>query len=247
MMRNTTPIGPNRTGIDLSPVHKRELIDAAEHTPPSAAGDDTEIAQVRAAYAEQAEPLGSMPPPTTIKQAAGTIAGMVKGDNLAVLLDKLGERLAFERTGSRLYEALVVKHQSSEPLAGGPATDDLERMLEQEIAHFELVRDVIEQLGGDPTALTPSADVASVTTLGVLQAVEDPRTSLKQALQTMLVAELVDNDGWALLVELARALGKDDIAARLQVALDEEDVHLADVRRWVTQSTMDEARATFHT
>lgn len=31
----------------------------------------------------------------------------VKGDSPTILLDKLGERLAFKRTGTRLYDALI--------------------------------------------------------------------------------------------------------------------------------------------
>ena len=36
-------------------------------------------------------------------------------------MDKIGERLAFERTGTRLYEALVSKHEAFGSFPGGPS------------------------------------------------------------------------------------------------------------------------------
>jgi hypothetical protein len=34
---------------------------------------------------------------------------ILKGESPQILLDKLGERLAFERTGARLYDAFITK------------------------------------------------------------------------------------------------------------------------------------------
>src|ERR687896_67908 len=49
---------------------------------------------------------------------------------------------------------------------------------EDEASHAALVRACIEQLGGDPTVQTPSADFIGVATAGFLQAASDPRTTL---------------------------------------------------------------------
>jgi hypothetical protein len=51
---------------------------------------------------------------------------------------------------------------------------------------------------------------------------QDKGTPLHHAIH---VAELADNDGWRLLIKLARELGQDDMAGRFQTALKEEDRH----------------------
>ena len=61
--------------------------------------------------------------------------------------------------------------------------------------YFQLVCEAIEQLGGDPTAMTPCADLVGVQSMGLWQSVSDPRTTLAQCLNTMLVAELADHAG----------------------------------------------------
>jgi hypothetical protein len=61
----------------------------------------------------------------------------------------------------------------------------------------------------------------------------DPRTTLTQCLDTMLVVELADNDGWALLIQLADVIGHAEMVARFRVALLEENDHLLRVRTWI--------------
>jgi hypothetical protein len=56
-------------------------------------------------------------------------AKAMKGEKPTLLLDKLGERLAFERSGTRLYEALVSKHDAFGSFSGGPSREDLEHVL----------------------------------------------------------------------------------------------------------------------
>jgi rubrerythrin len=133
---------------------------------------------------------------------------------------------------------LISKFDASEPLPGGPARADLERIKSEEAAHFEMLREVMITMGGDPTALTPSADVAAVSSMGLLQVLGDPRMNLKQSLEAILVAELVDNDGWTMLIDLARTEGNEAVVRRFEQALADEQVHLSNVRRWVRGSTL---------
>jgi rubrerythrin len=197
------------------------------------AGDDTAIDEARTAYASDGDPIGTMPPPATIKGIAGGLVDAAKGKNANVFLDKLGERLAFERTGTRLYGALLSKFDASAPLPAGPTRAELEQIKAEEAAHFEMLREVMVSMGGDPTALTPSADVAAVNSMGLLQVLGDPRMNMKQSLEAILVAELVDNDSWESLIELARTEANDSVVRRFEQALAEEQVHLTNVRRWV--------------
>jgi rubrerythrin len=238
MMKNTVQTGKNRTGTDMSPIDKKRLIEAAAETVPSMPGDESGIDEVRAEYLEQGATIGSLPPPVSIKG----VVQAVKGSQIVVFLDKLGERLAFERTGTRLYEALIGKLDASEPLLGGPSRDQLEKIRDEELAHFEMLREAMLSLGADPTSITPSADVAAVSSMGLLQVIGDPRMNLKQSLEAILIAELVDNDCWRLLIDLASTAGKDDLAKQFEAAMTEEAEHLLNVRTWVNNATLAEAR-----
>lgn len=237
-MRNDAPIGKNRTGIDLSPIDKRDMFENTEMTHPSPELDGELIAKTRAEYLSEGGGIGSVPPPASVKGITATGVDALKGVNAAVLVDKLGERLAFERTGARLYQTLIDKCEVEGAPPGGPGVADLEQIRLEEVAHFELVRDSMIELGGDPTALTPSGDVAAVASMGILQVVNDARMTLKQSLEAMLIAELADNDGWTLLIELTLAAGHDTMAERFQQAKAVEEEHLAKLRGWVTGANL---------
>lgn len=242
MIKNELEIGKNRTGIDLSPIDKKLLLEAAEATIPSMPGDESLIEETRAEYLDEGETIGSMPPPMTIQGATFTMVEAVTGTNATALLDKLGERLAFERTGARLYSALLVKFDASEPLPGGPTRAELEQIQREEVEHFEMLRDAMLSLGADPTAITPSADVAAVSSMGLIQVIGDPRMTFKQSLEAILVAELVDNDCWTVLTALTLSAGHDQLAKRFEKALTEEARHLLNVRTWVKNATLGEAK-----
>jgi rubrerythrin len=89
--------------------------------------------------------------------------------------------------------------------------------------------------------VTPSADVIGVASSGPLKVVSDPRVTLNEALKAALTAELVDNDSWLMLADVAERLGQDDIAADFRRALAEEEDHLARVRTWLNSAIEGEA------
>jgi rubrerythrin len=232
----------NRTGMALSPKHSKEMMETPAMTEPSSMGDETGIAEVRGAYTKDAEPIGSMPPPPTMKGAAKTAMKAIQGEHATVLLDKIGERLAFERTGTRLYEALLARFGDMKPkVSDGLTRARLEQILEEEREHFTMLHEVMKEMGGDPTAVTPSADVSGVLSMGVPQVLLDARMSFNQCLEAILLAELADHDGWSMLIELAEAFGQDELTERFAEALREEGEHLRDVRAWVKAGTLDQA------
>ena len=96
-----------------------------------------------------------------------------------------------------------------------------------------LLKGAIESLGGDPTAMTPAADVIGTAGSGWVQVLTDPRVTLTEALKVMLSVELTDNDAWQTLLDLAMGLGQDELADSFRQALEEEDEHLTRVRTWV--------------
>lgn len=244
MNQNAAVTGRNRTGIALSPIDSKKLIEATKDTVPSMAGDDETAAATRLDYASNAERLGSVPPPASVKGAIGTVVKMVKGESMSVFMDKLGERLAFERSGTRLYDGVVTKLKGSPKTPGGPELEEVLEIQADELRHFEMLNEAVKTLGGDPTAVTPSADVVAVASMGLPQVIADPRTTLKQSLEAILIAELADNDGWVLLVSLAEKLGHDALAEKFRAALAEEEEHLVKVRRWVTEMTLADGGAT---
>lgn len=207
-----THIEPNpqqriETRRDLSPFFQRK--------PP---GTSRELTTHRADFNHEGEALGSQP------------------GRLPLLLDKLGERLQFERVGVRLYEALIGKREQLGDAAIGqvlPTVSELQRIGRDELQHFFLLRDIILELGGDPTMMTPSADVVVMLGNGLVQVLTDPRTSFKQCLQAILAAELQDGDGWQLLIEVTRTTGRIGLVAEFEAAHAQELEHLDRVRKWL--------------
>lgn len=232
---DSTRIGMNKTGAHMSPKDIDRMVKGAEEA--GAPGHNgAGIAAVRTSYIAEAEPVGTVPPPGTIKGAAKTGMKKLTGKSPEVFVDKLGERLAFERSGVRLYDALLTKYQATPEKVPGMSVDQLAHFRDEEAMHFKWVGDALESLGADPTAQTPGADLAGVESMGIMQVLDDPRTTVSQSLHALLVAELADNAGWELLIKLADDLGQDDMASNFRQALKEEQEHLNHVRNWLEQS-----------
>ncbi|WP_437597122.1 ferritin-like domain-containing protein [Sorangium sp. So ce590] len=241
-MKTETTAGMNRTGMDMSPMDSKELVVGARIMPPSSAGDDSAIASVIAHYARREERVGTMPPPGTLKGAMKTALQALKGEAPLVLLDKLGERLAFERAGSRLWKGVLAKFDALGSFEGGPTREEIELIYREESEHFLLVASVIRMLGADPTAETPLADVHGVASCGLIKVVTDPRTNLADALEAMLIAELTDNDAWDVLIEMSQGLNDQELLNQFAAARAAEARHLTMVRSWIKASVLARAK-----
>ncbi|RYF74686.1 MAG: ferritin-like domain-containing protein [Comamonadaceae bacterium] len=256
-----TTTGTNRSGAAVSPQGVEAMIDATQRYSPPMPIDTSALEEERAYFTSSAERIGSIPPPATLKGVVTAGLSKLVGDRPELLMDKIGERIAFERTGTRLYDALIVKCRvamaagaelpalGAEPALGSDmesvneparlpsgesALITLERIREDELSHFHLLCDAMRRLGGDPTAQTPCADVVGTASMGLLQVITDPRTTLAQALNTLLTVELTDNAGWELLIGLAESEGQSELAAAFSEALAQEAEHLRIVRQWLT-------------
>jgi rubrerythrin len=212
----------NHSGIQSSEDGGEKMLENTQLTRPKG-GDERELAKIRLEYAKEAEPVGTLPEP---KQSGMT----------AILMDKLGERLAFERSGTRLYDALMVKCAADK--SAGVPMKDLRHIRDEETVHFALLGAAIQSLGGDPTAQTPGADVTGVEGMGLMQVLNDPKTTVAQALHAILVAEMVDNAAWEELIELTSQVGNDDLVARFAKARDQEMEHLQKVQAWYKEATL---------
>lgn len=212
----------------------------------------------RMTYVEEADAIGSVPPPATLKGVLKSGIAKLSGGSPTTFLDKIGERIAFERGGTRLYDALLTKYEvlsqtngdvlpPAAELAGADpeetlpaeyrsesAAQTLRRIRSEELMHFWTLSTAMQKLGGDPTAQTPSADVTAIASAGLLQVVTDPRTTLAQCLNAMQAAELIDNAGWELLIQLADDAGEAELAAQFLSALGQEQAHLTAIKNWLT-------------
>jgi hypothetical protein len=233
-----TRTGPNRTGQQTSPRMSKEMNDSVQPVE-AAAADASVLLEARLQFIRTADTLGSVPPPATAKGVMKTGAKMLQGGRPQVFIDKLAERLAYERGGTRLYDAVIAKFVAYQDELDGVSLNELTEIRDEEASHAALLRTCLEQLGADPTAQTPCADLVGVATSGFLQAASDPRTTLVQTLQIALAAELVDGAGWESLIALAESMDQDDMAERFRNALDRETEHLAKVRRWYDALTLE--------
>jgi len=238
-MSTQAHMGTNRTGIQTSPRETKKMLTAEEKLQPVFTGDPADFVDIKVQSIAEADPLGSVPPPATVKGTLKSGMKKITGSNPQVFIDKLAERAAYERGGTRLYDALIVKFQATGDSTSGATLEELTSIRADELAHYHLLVDAIRKLGGDPTAQTPSADLVGVETAGLMQVVNDPRTSFSDCLNAMLVAELTDVDAWNLLATLAEGIGQDDLAQQFRDALLQENKHLQLVRGWYTRSVVD--------
>lgn len=156
----------------MSPIDTHTMASAADEASPEGLILTPELDAHRLAYAEAAEALGSVPPPLSLKGVAKAGMAVLQGGAPSVFVDKLGERLAFERSGTRLYEALIIKYQAAqqatkevlppaaEALKALPGVDVLLEVLEEdpletltrirneELAHFQMLCDCMKRMCG---------------------------------------------------------------------------------------------------
>ena len=156
----------------------------------------------------------------------------------AVVLDRLGARLQFERTSVRLYEALVAKLDALGSFAGGPTRRDLLVIRDEEDDHAAMLRLVIADLGGDPAEITPATGRESAEGYRVACALHDDRTSMIEALVAMQAAEALDRDAWERLAGLVDALAEPGgLVAAVRRAQKNEEDHVTRLRRWIAAAT----------
>lgn len=231
----TTPSsqpGKNRTGILPHPDLLEQMVEGTAEFRPTSRGGPEMLADVRVRYAKDAEPAGTMPPATKLPVER------------LPLLDKLGARLQFERTGTRLYEALISKLDAYGTFASGPSREDLVEIRDEEHRHALLVQEIITKLGGDPTAITPCANLQGTASRGIGDVLLDPRTNLLECLEIIIIAELADVESWRSLVVAAEPLGNAKLVEELREAEKTEEEHLLKVRSWIAagQALREKAR-----
>ena len=209
-------IGGNRTGMATAHDAKRmlDIPHVSRDMGPTTRGSEQDMARVRVRYARAGTPQGTMPDVEP---------------ELALLVDLLGARLAFERGGVRLYEALISKLDAYGSFDRGPLRRDLEQIRNDEHRHVLMLDRLLHDLGADPTAVTPCANREVVSSKGIIDVMLDPRTSLLDGLESIIIAELADHEQWMALVDTARDLGRENLARIFQANQATEEEHLSKV------------------
>ncbi len=232
--RAESDMGGNLSGIQTAMDLAKDQAEGAASAGPDPDGGPELANTERAVYISEGFPVGSLPalPFDQEAKASEETVGM------AVFLDKLSERLAFERMGTRLYDALITKCETLGDDANGMSLAALQEIRDEEHRHFLLLNEAITQLGGDPTVQSPCADVTGVASLGIMQVLVDPRTTVTQCLNAILTAELTDNAGWEMLIDVADELGHSDLSERFAEALENEQKHLLNVQSWLSARVM---------
>jgi hypothetical protein len=132
---------------------------------------------------------------------------------------------------------LISKLDAYGTFSGGPSRGDLTHIRNEEHEHMQLAQLLIVRIGGDPTVVTPCANLQAVASRGVGDVLMDPRTTLLECLDSILVAELTDHESWEALAGLAASVAP-DLEAELREAEQTEAEHLQKVRAWIAAGTV---------
>src|SRR3712207_8817384 len=75
-MNSPTSMGMNRSGIDMAPQGAEQMVQAVGEFPPTSPGGEQTLMEYRSSYLMEADPIGTVPVPGTLKGVAK--AGMQK-------------------------------------------------------------------------------------------------------------------------------------------------------------------------
>jgi bacterioferritin (cytochrome b1) len=145
--------------------------------------------------------------------------------NKEKVIDVLAERLQFERSGVKLYDAIIAKMKQSQEPAIAKMLDQMQEHRDQEKEHEEWLEECIRKLGGDDEQLTDKARLVAQESKGIEEVImKDPEIS--HLFHALLAAELVDNAGWDLLVQLADEAEDTKAKREFMKRLHHEEEHL---------------------
>jgi rubrerythrin len=155
--------------------------------------------------------------------------------NNDVLVDKLCERLAVETGGVDIYEAAIAKLHDPTMIAR------LKHFMQEEAKHRDLLAAYLDQLGVEERQ-TPSARLAKHEGEAYMKLIAEAETPA-QLLNILLTVELMDENGWEMIINLGRDLHDDETVRTLNAALKDEKEHLRGVRGMLALVTRETAAA----
>jgi len=159
------------------------------------------------------------------------------GTNVSRVIDLLNERLTFERSGVKLYDK-ILERMRNDPQAA-PMVEQMQEHRDEEKEHEEWLEEQIRALGGDARSPSEKSILVRAESQGIEHVIERD-AQLPHDFHALLIAELADNAGWDLLVQLADEVGDRDAKKEFKKRLHEEEEHLLFVRHAVEQFAKDE-------
>ncbi len=155
------------------------------------------------------------------------------------VIDLLCERLCFERSGVKLYDKILERMRGSQERSVRKMLEQMQEHRDQEKEHEEWLEDCIRKLGGDDKKLTEKAKLVTEESKGIEEVImKDPQ--LPHLFHALLAAELVDNAGWDLLVQLADEADDSKAKREFKKRLHEEEEHLVLMREAMKELAMHE-------
>jgi bacterioferritin (cytochrome b1) len=154
---------------------------------------------------------------------------MLARHNRDALIELLGERLEFERASVDLYDDVLAKLRASRDEAARRFTPTLVEHRNDESEHAEWLAASIDALGGSTTVRSERVELVLRESRGIREVVHDDE-SLSHLLHALFAAELLDNAGWDLLVELADEANDIEALRDFEKRKNDEEEHLVFVR-----------------
>ncbi len=117
--------------------------------------------------------------------------------------------------------------------------EEMQTHRDEEKEHEEWLEAQIRGLGGDAHAETDKSRLVTRESKGIEEVVMSD-AELPHLLHALLAAELVDNAGWDLLVQLADEAGDRDARKEFKRRLHQEEDHLIFIRKAVERLSVQE-------
>jgi bacterioferritin (cytochrome b1) len=150
--------------------------------------------------------------------------------NREKFVDLLSERLAFERATIELYDSVLTKMRRLRDPVSIRLIAPLEDFREHEKEHTRWLEEVLRQLGATGNERTGLTELAWRESSGIERAIRNDEEAI-HLVHALLSAELVDNAGWELLLELADEADDEFARREFLKRLHEEKEHLFELRR----------------
>ncbi len=146
--------------------------------------------------------------------------------NREKVIDLLCERLAFERSGVKLYDKILTEMKASQNPQITKMLEPMQEHRDQEKEHEEWLEAQIRSLGADDKKPTEMSRLVTKESQGIEEVVLKGTGQIAHLFHALLAAELVDNAGWDLLVQLADEADDSKARREFKKRLHEEEEHL---------------------
>lgn len=149
--------------------------------------------------------------------------------NRDAVIALLCERLEGERAAVMLYDAVIGKLRTSNEEGARRILPTIHEHRNEACEHEEWLAKTIESLGGSPHVRSAEAELVRRESAGMIDIVRND-DDMQHLLHALMSAELLDNAGWDLLVELADEANDIEALRELERRKSEQEDHLVFLR-----------------